>query len=243
MLAAGFATRLYPLTRDRAKPLLDIAGKPVLTRLLERVQTLPALDEILVITNDRFLESFRLWARGHVASVPIRLLTDHSQSDDDKLGGVADLALALQSAGAEEDGFLVLAGDNLLDFDLHEFQSEFRRRRESLLLCRRLPGEIPPRRHGEVQADSTGRVERFVEKPAQPRSPLTATCIYFFPPAVTDWIHEYLGAGGNPDAPGHFMAWLCARQPVHARVIPGTLHDIGNLETLEQARRAFEGKP
>jgi glucose-1-phosphate thymidylyltransferase len=239
VLAAGFATRLYPLTRDRPKPLLDVGGRPVLSRLLDRVIALDSLEEIVVVTNGKFHAQFAAWANAYETAVPIRLVNDRSTSDDDKLGGVADLALALERAGDVHDGFLIVAGDNLLDFDLRPFQRAFLDDGRPLMLCRTFDGPVPPRRFGEVHVDAEQNITRFVEKPEQPTSPLASACIYFLPPAVTRWIAAYLEAGGNRDAPGHFIAWLSEHEKVRALPLEGEIYDIGNHETLARARKVF----
>jgi len=242
-LAAGFATRLFPLTRDRAKPLLEVGGRAVLSRLLDRVLEVPEITEVVVVANHRFHGQFTAWREGYRASVPIRLIDDGTTCDEDKLGAIADLELAVRSLGPEAAGedLLVVAGDNLLDFDLRPHAASFARDRRPLLLLRELEGPLPPARYNEVRVDDRGRVIDFREKPADPRVPLVAICLYFLPSAAGEWLREYLAQGGNPDAPGYFIEWLVGRTPVRAERFAGGWFDIGNLETLEAARAAFGG--
>ncbi|MEE2941476.1 MAG: sugar phosphate nucleotidyltransferase, partial [Planctomycetota bacterium] len=186
---------------------------------------------------------FEEWARDFESPCPVRLIDDGSTSDDDKRGGVADMALAWDEASRDaETEVLVLAGDNLLEFQMRLYAETFRRLARPMMLVRHFPEGAPPGRFGEVVADQTGRITRFREKPAKPESPYAATCIYFFPPSVRARLREYLAAGGEPDAPGHFMAWLSEREEVHAVPFVGTAHDVGNLETLKAARAAYEGR-
>lgn len=242
VLAAGFATRLYPLTRDRAKPLLDVGGRAVLSHVLDRAAALNGVAGCVVVTNARFHDQFVEWRAQYESDVPISLLNDGATENENRLGGIADLALGLQEAQRQCPGadVLVLAGDNLIEEDLSEFLAYFRRLRAPLLLCRRISGGIPPSRHGEVLVDSTGRVTRFREKPADPESELAATCFYFLPADTTPQLERYLASGGDSDAPGHFLAWLVPQREVHARVLKGRTFDIGNLESLERARIEYD---
>ncbi|MEE8467910.1 MAG: sugar phosphate nucleotidyltransferase [Planctomycetota bacterium] len=238
VLAAGFATRMYPLTRDRAKPLLDVAGKPVLSRLLDRVLTLDAVDEVLVVTNHRFFDQFELWSEGYLARVPVRVLDDGSLDDAGKRGAIADLAFAVEAIDEVAADLLVVAGDNLIDFDLQPHATRFAELGRPLCLVREIEGIVPPRRFSEVTLDGT-RVLTCREKPAEVRSNLSAICLYFLPASVRPRLAEYLASQSEHDAPGHFIAWLHDREPLAASRIDGGWHDIGDLETLERARTAF----
>ena len=238
LLAAGFATRLHPLTLDCPKPLLEVGGQPVLDSLLDRIWPLPGLTGVVLVTNERFHDHFARWAAARAFPVPVQLVNDGARTNEERRGGVRDLALGFAAADPDED-VLVAGGDNLLGFPLEPLHAEFRRRGCPVLLARKIPGRVPPGRHGEVRIDAAGRITAFREKPRDPATHLVATCIYAFPPAVRKLLDAYLAEGGEPDAPGHFLGWLCARTPVHAVVAEGPYFDIGSPETLEAARRAF----
>jgi glucose-1-phosphate thymidylyltransferase len=238
LLAAGYATRMYPLTRDRPKPLLEVAGRPILTHILDRVLQLDDLSEVVVIANDRFFDAFDDWARHVDAGVPVRVLNDGSRSDGDKRGAIGDLAFALAEAPVGDEDWLVAAGDNLLAFDLRVLQRAFRRHRVPLLAVRPVDREGSSK-YNEVILDDDGRVLSFREKPAQARSPLVAIALYFLPAGAAALLPRYLAAGGNPDAPGHFIAWLVDEVEVRAEHLPGGWFDIGSLEGLAYAREHF----
>jgi len=241
LLAAGFATRLHPLTLERAKPLLEVGGRPVLSRLLERVLELPDLDEVVVVVNGRFREQFEAWRAGLGVALPVRLVDDGAWDDAGKLGAIGDLALALERTADDGAPLFVGAGDNLVEADLAAYGRRFLEDpQRPLLIVRRIEGEVPPGRYSEVVLGPDGRVESFREKPAEPRSDLSAVGLYFLPAAVRGWIRRYLDEGGNPDAPGYFLEWLAAREPLRAAPLEGTWHDIGNLQTLAAARSAYE---
>lgn len=241
LLAAGFATRMYPLTRDRAKPLLDVGGRPVLDWILDRALGVPDVSEVRVVTNGRFRAQFDEWcaARGRTR-VPVRILDDGTHTNDTRLGALGDLALALEGVAPQE--LLVLAGDNLIDFELEPHVARMRASGRPLVFARTIEGEVPPGRYSEIVVDADGDVTSFREKPADPRSNLSAPALYIFPPDVIGDLRTYLADGGDSDAPGHFLAWLHARRGLSAVPLPGAWHDIGNLETLERARAAFARK-
>lgn len=239
VLAAGFATRLYPLTIHQPKPLLDIAGKPMLTRLLERVLELPGITEVFVVGNEKFNQQFEAWRNTFMPiTAKLTVLNDGSTTDDNKLGAIGDMAFAMdQWEGGEE--ILVVAGDNLLEFDLARCHREFARQRRPLILVREIADFASMKRYNEVTMGENGTVKHFREKPAEPKSNLAAIALYFFTPEVKPKIREYLGAGGNPDAPGYFIEWLVKQMPVAAVKFEGRWFDIGNLQTLEQARAEY----
>lgn len=244
VLAAGFATRLYPLTRHQPKALLEVGGKPVLTHLLEKVWPLPDLQEIWVVSNQRFASTFEAWAQALQAPVPIHVLNDGATEDDNKIGGVGDLQFGLQAIAEKEGGrsdseVLVLGGDNLIEFELLPYWREFQKEKSPLLLAEALPKLPPARRYGEIMLNSEGTVLRFREKPEVPESLLAATCLYCFPPGMEDWLNRYFEEGGDPDAPGRFFEWLVPRTKVRAVAFQGRRWDIGNLEILEAARAAY----
>ena len=241
LLAAGFATRLHPLTLDRAKPLLEVGGRPVISRLLERVLAIEGLDEVVVVANDRFAEQFEAWAAGLQVPVPLRLLNDGARDETTRLGAVGDLALALEALSDDGSALFVAAADNLTEVDLAACARRFEQDpSRPLLLVRTIPGRVPPGRYSEVRLAADGSVERLREKPARPETSLSAVGLYFLPGAARAWVNQYLAGGGNPDAPGHFLEWLSQRMRMAALPLEGAWHDIGNHESLAAARAAYE---
>ena len=227
LLTAGFATRLYPLTRDRAKPLLDVGGRPVLDYLLDRVLELDGLDEILVVHNGRFADQFEAWAAGHSLSVPMRLINDGAVDDDTKLGAIGDLRLALGSLESDVPLF-VGAGDNLIEVDLASYGRRFGEDpSQPLMLVREIEGVVPPGRYSEVLLED-GRITRFRREARGPRVP---TCLQWgctsSPRPLAAGSTSTWADGGNPDAPGHLFAWLCEQHGLRGARLIGTWHDIG----------------
>ena len=239
ILAAGYATRMYPLTRDRAKPLLEVGGAPILTHLVERISPLRDLSEIVVIGNHRFAGEFQAWQRSLRCPVPVRVLDDGSMDDDDKLGAIGDLAFALERVPIGDEAWMVAAGDNLIAFDLAAIQQFFLSNDATTLTLRTVKPGSGPSPYNEVTLNDQGRVTRLREKPADPQTNLAAIALYFFKPEVAELLAAYLEQGGNPDAPGHFVSWLVDRTPVMGTSLEGEWFDIGSLDTYALARARF----
>ena len=242
ILAAGYATRMYPLTRDHPKPLLDVGGRPVLSRLMDRVLTIRGVRHVVLVTNERFARQFRDWTCEYGSDVPIDVVNDGSTHEDDRLGALRDLALGWDAFpdGCAGDDVVVVGADNLIGFDVAPFAARCSASGNPLFLVREIDGEVPPGRYSEVCLDKDGTVTSFREKPLDPRSPLSCICFYFFTPEVRTELETYLAEGRESDAPGHFLAWLSTRRELTAERITGSWFDIGSLETLERARAAFD---
>jgi len=243
LLAAGFATRLYPLTRDRPKPLLEVGGEPLLTRLLRQLEATGDISDVTVVTNGRFEPDFGRWREELDTALPVRLVSDGVTDDTANLGAIADLALALREMGAAAtpaDGYVVAAGDNLLDEPLERFTGHYLTHRRPLLLVRDLPHPIPPATYNEVELDGLS-VTAMREKPAVPSTDTGSIGVYLLPADLPALVSSYLAEGHTADAPGHLMAWLVRRGDVQALPLQGRWFDIGNAEQLAAARAVFGG--
>lgn len=237
VLAAGYATRLYPLTRDFPKPLLELGGRTLLDRLLDRLFELPPLDLVWVVTNRRFYPHFDRWrAATGARRGRVWLLEDGTISPETRLGAVGDLQLVIERTGLKDD-LLVAAADNLLEFPLEGFLNAFRLRGTAHLGIHAVRDPERLRRTGVVELGADLRVLRFHEKPEHPPTCWAVPPLYVLPAGILPRVGEYLLQGGMPDAPGHLMAWLCEREPVYAWRLPGKVWDIGTPKALEEARR------
>lgn len=241
LLAAGYATRLLPLTRDRAKPLLEVGGAPLLTHIVRRFEAIDDVDEIVVVGNARFSPDLVAWRDALDTRVPVRVLDDGTTSDDDKLGAIGDLAFAVERVPPAGRSFAVAAGDNLIAFDLSPLHEAFQAHGDPLLALRRVAVGGGPSPYNEVTLDDAGVVVGFREKPADPRTDLAAIALYFFPPRVEGMLREYLDRGSERDAPGHLIAWLVGRTTVRGALFDGEWFDIGSHETLAEARARYSG--
>lgn len=239
LLAAGFATRLHPLTLDRAKPLLEVGGRPVLSWILDRVLHAVTPTRVVLVTNHRFVDDFRAWAAD--APVEVEVLDDGTSTNEDRLGAIGDLALAVEHMGPGDEPVLAVAGDNLVDFDLGPGLRSFSADRGPLLFVRTVPEPVPPARYSEVLVEGD-RITRFREKPADPESALSAICLHLYPGDVGAELAAFRAESPDLDAPGHFLEWLSHRRTLYATPVSGPYHDIGNHETLAAARAAFAGR-
>jgi len=243
VLAAGYATRLYPLTRTIAKPLLPIGGRPMPGHILDRVRGVAEVAAVHVVTNRKFAESFRQWAQGRSVTVH----DDGTTSEDDRLGAIGDVRFVVDEAGLEGDDLLVIAGDNLFDFDLAGYVRWWRGKAEASAVALYDVGDLElARRYGVVALAGDERVESFEEKPEQPPSTLAATAAYLYHREHVPLLRRYLDEGNSPDQPGRFIAWLCLRAPVYGYRFEGDWRDIGDEDQLLEADnrlRALAGLP
>jgi len=236
VLAGGYATRLYPLTRDRPKHLLEVGGRPILELLLERLP-LDELDAVYVVTNAKFAGRFREWAESYPADVVV--IDDGTTTDDDRLGAIGDLQLVVESEGLDDD-LIVAAGDSLFTDRLDDF-ARFGQERDAAAIAVYDVGDLEAmKRLSSIAVDSDSRLVTFEEKPEHPESTLAGIALYFYPRATLPLIGEYLAEGNNPDQPGRLVGWLYERRPVYAWRVPGQWFDIGTPETLAEAEQLFE---
>jgi glucose-1-phosphate thymidylyltransferase len=241
-MAAGYATRLYPLTRDRAKPLLPIAGRPIIDYIVDALDAVREIDRIYVVTNSRFSASFEEWAgsRRGGKGVPIGVIDDGTVSDDDKLGAIGDIKFVLDRERIDDD-LLVVLGDNLFDLDIENLVAFFKKKGVTVGAYDVRDKEAA-RLYGILAVDERSRVADFLEKPPDPPSTLAAIGMYLFPREKLDLFRVYAEEGNKMDAPGYFIKWLYQREPVHAYVFNGVWYDIGDLEMYKRADALYAAK-
>ena len=230
ILAAGYATRLRPLTDSFPKMLLPLAERPMLDYLLERIREVGEIDEIHLVTNAQFAPAFRDWAPEDVT-----VHDDGTTSNEDRLGAIGDIAFTIEQAGLRGEDMLVVAGDNLIGYSLPEYVGFWRAKGGSAIAVHEVDDRTLLRNYGVVELDDEDRVVGFEEKPAEPRSNLAATASYLYRGADLERLSEYLEEGNAPDAPGNFAAWLSERSPLHGYRFSGEWHDIGDLGQLLEA--------
>ena len=239
ILAAGYATRLYPLTLDRPKALLPVGGSPMLDRLLEQLDGVEGLDEVYVATNSKFAGAFRDWAAGR-GGLPVQIVDDGTVDEESRLGAIGDLDLTIREAGLADD-LIVLAGDNLFSESIAPFPA-FALAKGGAALGVYDVGDLDAiRKYAVIELDDEDRVTRLEEKPDEPRSTLAGIALYFYPRAALGFVAQYLAEGNNPDQPGRLVQWLYPRTPVYGWRLPGHWYDVGSKETLAEADQAFGG--
>ena len=237
ILAAGYGTRLYPLTEKQAKPLLPVAGKPMVEHVINKVEEVAEVDEICMVVNQKFISQFEEWASGFKSDKKITLSNDGSTDNANKLGAIGDMKFIIEK-GELSDDLLVVAGDNLFDFSLSPFVKFFNERGASVGLYRVEPIELV-RKYSVVELDENGRILNFEEKPEHPRTNLIAICMYLFPKDKLSLISDYLELGNNPDAPGYYIKWLVQKVTVYGFTFNGTWFDIGDFKSYNEADKAF----
>jgi glucose-1-phosphate thymidylyltransferase len=241
ILAAGYATRLYPLTLNKAKPLLEVGGKPIIEWLFDNLASVPGLQTIYIVTNDKFAVDFQNWANryhGQHPEMKIKIINDGSKSDDDKLGAIGDISLVMTREKLTDDDLLVIAGDNLFEQTLTEFVNAAKRS-QAAVAVHDVGNLEAMKKYGTVTVDKNGVITNFEEKPEKPKSTLAAVALYYYSRDVLPLFTTYLAAGNNPDQPGLFLQWLYTRKPVNTFEIKGRWLDIGSKETLENADKFF----
>jgi glucose-1-phosphate thymidylyltransferase len=230
VLAAGYATRLRPLTDSIAKQLLPVGGRPMMDWVCDKLAEVT--DDIHVVTNSRFAPDFGRWAAGRSG---VTVHDDGTTSNDDRLGAIGDIAFVLERAGVVDD-LLVIAGDNLFDFSLADYAAFWREKGVASAVAVYDCGDLElASQYGVVEMDDEERVVGFEEKPAEPKSTLAATAAYLYHREHVPLVERYLAEGNPPDQPGRLIGWLWRREPVYAYTFAGEWFDIGNPEQLLEA--------
>lgn len=241
ILAAGYATRLYPLTLDQPKPLLPVAGKPMLEHVIDNLATIDAIDHAYIVTNAKFVTHFEKWAAGYSRpnlNFSFTIVNDGSTDESNRLGAIGDMHLVIKKHEIDED-IIVVGGDNLFSDDLHHFGD--------YCLIKKAPvtgvynvGDLEAiKKYNAIDVADDGRILFFEEKPSQPKSTLTGIALYYYPQLTLPLIDLYIAEGNNPDQPGRLVQWLYPLLAFYTWRVPGLWFDVGSLETLEEANRVF----
>lgn len=235
ILAAGYATRLYPLTENQPKPLLKVGGKPIIEHLLERIWNLPEIDEVFIVTNARFYDNFVAWLKSFSYPKKIVLLSDRTQSKDDRLGAVGDINFIIGQKDIVDD-LLILGGDNLFEDDLSPAKDFFLKSAGSVILLNDVKDKELAKKYGIAELDQNRKIVQFLEKPNDPPSTLSSTLIYFLKQKHLRHIPEALRTG-FADRTGDFICYLSKKEDVYGLSLSGKWFDIGSFESLNEADR------
>lgn len=237
ILAAGYATRLYPLTENFPKPLLEVAGKPILDWLIDDMASTGMVEEYSVISNHKFAHIFEDWA-AKKSEVKICVIDDGTTSNETRLGAVKDIQFAIEQLHLDDD-LLVMAGDNLLDFSLGEFMRYGKAKNATCVMRYYEANEAKLHKTGVIEIDANYGILSFEEKPANPKSHWCVPAFYYYTREDSHLIEKGIESGCGTDAPGSFIAWLCGQTKVYAWEMPGRRYDIGNLESYEEVKKTF----
>jgi glucose-1-phosphate thymidylyltransferase len=243
ILAAGYATRLYPRTRNFPKPLLEVDKRPIIEYLLDKIERLSGVSEVVVVTNDRFAKVFEIWAKRLNTRLPIRIVNDRTRTPQERLGAVGDMELVFKKESYRGD-FLVLGGDNFFQESLDDFLYRARQRPSSTTIgVFDIKRKSEASRFGVVSLDKSKRVADFAEKPAVPKSSLIAMCVYYFPQKSLKHIKEYMAQPGySSDAAGAYIDWLSRAYTVYGYRFGHVWVDIGNNQTYDRINKVMKEK-
>lgn len=246
VLAAGYATRLYPLTENYPKPLLDVGGKPILNWLLDDIDKIEEITGIIVVSNHKFIRHFSEWKEKQKFRNPVTILDDGSVDNEHRLGAVKDIQFAVESLAVEnpaaenvdaEEDVLVIAGDNILDFSFAGFVNYSKEKGTSCVMCHEENDLKKQQRTAIITIDSQGLITSYEEKPESPKGNLAVPPFYIYKAADIRKISEAIENGCSVDAPGSFAAWLSKNTLVHAWLMPGSRYDIGDMQSYEAVQR------
>ena len=236
ILAAGYAVRLQPLTTNTPKPLLRIGGRAIIDRIMDKLDKVDDIKSpVYVITNDKFFGNFDIWAKSVKHRCGVSIINDGSTTNDNRLGAIKDMSLVIESESISDD-LLVIAGDNLFDFDIKNFLAFANKKNEGVSVALHDIGDIGlAKNFGVVAIDGDNKVVEFQEKPENPKTTLISTGIYYFPKNKLSFIKEYVKMQNKMDAPGYYMSWLAQRDKVYGFAFKEDWYDIGNIESYKKA--------
>lgn len=244
ILAAGYGTRLRPLTDTTAKPLITLRGKPIIEYLLQRILPLSAIDTVYIVTNDKYFKDFVVWQESFdrkrgTKSPPILLLNDGTSSDKKRLGAIRDMAIAIETFSIRDD-LMISAADDIFMFDFQNLVDTFEKKGKSVITLHPSNNIDVLRSSGNAQIDAAnGRVLYLVEKPLNPQTNLVSPCLYILDRSALSLINCYLQAEKNPDAPGHFLSWLVEKTDVFSYIFEEPFYTIGNKAAYEHVQTLF----
>ncbi len=240
VLAAGYATRLYPVTENFPKPLLEIGGFSILDRLINDIDAIDEVDEHIIISNHKYFPHFEKWAATSRYTKKITVIDDGSIENENRLGAVIDLLLAIDSKRLYNDDLLVIAADNVLNFSFRGFIDCFKEKQTSLIMTYYEPDATVLSRSGVISIDSNNKVLEMQEKSNDPKSHYIAPPFYMYKKSDVKFIQECVSEGCKTDAPGSLVQSMLSKTVFHAWNMPGKRFDIGTLETYYQLKDNFK---
>lgn len=238
VIAAGYATRLGELTKNFPKPLLKIGSNTILGRIIDDIDTIPNIDEHIIVSNHKFVDFFHEWAENSHYTKPVTIIDDGTSTNETRLGAVRDLLLVLNEREVDDD-VLVVAADNILDFSFQGFVDFAKQRNSSCIMCHYQPSIEKLQRTGVVVLDDDSKVVNMEEKPQNPKSTWAVPPFYVYMKQDLPLIRTCIENGCGFDAPGNLAHYLVDRTTIHAYEMPGSRFDIGSLDSYKEAKRLF----
>jgi len=239
-LAAGYATRLFPITLDRPKALLEVAGVPIISHIVEQMNLVSDISEIIVVTNHKFVDHFVRWQSKLSGGKPVKILDDMTESEETRLGAIGDIQFTIHSEGINED-VLIIAGDNFFTFDLTEFTRYYAQSGKDCVVAKEVDDYEQLKSFAVAKLAHDGKILNLVEKPQHPESNTAIFAAYIYTRETVARFAQYLAEGNKPDAPGYFVQWLYKRADVYAYSIDGEIYDIGTKKALDHVNELMGG--
>lgn len=238
ILVAGYATRLYPLTKNTPKPLLQVGGKAIIDYIVEEINTLDAVDEIYVVSNHKFAKIFEDWAKEVDNIKPITVIDDGTSTEETRRGAIGDIQYTIEQGNIDDD-VVIIAGDNLFTYALKEYYDFYKKKNADCVCVKQFDDMEMIKQLGVALLDENNKVIDLEEKPEHPKSNKAAFATYMYTKETVPMIKKYLETGNMPDAPGYFLQWLHKKKPVYAYVMNGECYDVGTLKALEEVRSIY----
>lgn len=240
ILVAGYATRLYPLTKNTPKPLLEVGGKAIIDHIVEKINEVEQIDQIYVISNHKFAKNFEEWAAGKADNPkPIKVLDDGTDSDETKRGAIGDISFVIDNENIDDE-VVIIAGDNLFTYSLVEYYDYYSKKGEDCVCVKQFDDMEMIKQLGVVLLDENNKVIDLEEKPQKPKSNKASFATYMYKRSTIPMFKEYLDGGNSPDAPGYFLQWLHKKKDVYAYVMNGECYDIGTHKALAEVREIYK---
>ena len=241
ILAGGYAKRLWPLTKENPKPLLQVGGKEIVTRIIEKIERIDEIKEIVISTNAKFEERFRKYVRKLKTKKKVTLIVEPTMDEGEKLGSIGGLKFLIDELNIEKDS-LIIGGDNIFEFDLKNFFEYYYEKGASIIALKEMEKCELLKSYGVCMLNRKKRITEFQEKPKKPKSCIISTACYLFTHRDLMMVGKYLDEGNSPDAMGFFVKWLIGHSEVYGYIFKEGWYDIGDLESLEDARMIYSGK-
>ncbi len=239
LLAAGYATRLYPLTENKPKALLEMGKKTILDWVVEKIERIDEVNNIYIVTNHRFADQFEDWKKTYSGNKNVEVLDDGTTNNDNRLGAIGDMKFVIDKKNINDEIF-VLASDNIFDFELTDMMDLYHDKNADVISAHYIEDLETLKSMGVVELGDENRVVGFIEKPSEPKSHYGAPPFYIYRKETISLIDQYLKEGNNPDAPGHFIPWLITKTPVYAYTFDVMTIDIGTPKSYYEAQKLFE---
>lgn len=239
ILAAGYATRLYPLTENMPKALLTINDKPIIDYIVDEINTIDEVDSIYVVSNHKFIEHFYRWAKEASGKKPIKVIDDGTTSEETRLGGIGDIQYVIDQEKIDDDA-VIIAGDNFFTYKLKDYYNYYKEKNKDCVCGKKLQDVEQLKQFAVASIDEYGKIIELQEKPEHPKSDIGVYATYFYKRDTVPLFRKYLDEGNKPDAPGYFVQWLYIQKPVYVYEMQGECYDIGTHKSYQEVQEAFK---